>query len=56
MEREAISHLRPALRIVPKSVPSTGMNRHKDLEVGMSLSCLGNSKGKVAGPVKEVGT
>ena len=56
MEREAISHLRPTLGIVPTSVPSTGRNRHKDLEVGMRLSCLGNSKAKVSGPVNEVGT
>ena len=55
MGRGAISHLRPALGIVLKSVLSTGKNRHKDLEVGLS-SWLGNSKAKVAGSANELGT
>lgn len=49
------SHLRPAMAVGRKRVPSIGKNRHKGLEERISLLCSENSKARVAGPVNKAG-
>lgn len=49
------SHLRLAGHMSQDSVPSRGKKRCKCLEVGMSVSCCGNSKASAAGPMNKVG-
>lgn len=55
MEREVTSHLRPAMAVGRKRVPSIGKNRPKGLEERISLLCSENSKARVAGPVNKAG-